>query len=212
MTSFAPWSLGYASVLTWITFAGPEHLYLALGVSPAVSVLPFLCQQWLQSLKWSFRPAAWLPEIKPTPKIYKASLEESCAEVPKQHIEFSDSHKYPATYYKGWVQFKEHSGNQQLFKWMCQDLLGILRAIRIHNPQENSRSLWAVLLLSWPALLSRRQSGESSINETCTDMLSRTLAVVPCEEKQWNTGEWLHLMQPSMHLHLMVHHCKSLRR
>ena len=128
--------------LCWTRSPLPDSV--ALEASPAVSVLPFLCQQQLQSLKWSFRPPAWLPEIKHTPKIYKASLEESCAEVLKKYVEFSDSHKYPAAYYKGWVQFKEHTGNKRLFKWMCQDLPGILRAIQIHNLDENSRSLWAV--------------------------------------------------------------------
>lgn len=74
---------------------------MALEVSPAVSDLLFLCQQQLQSLKWSVRPPAWLPEIKHTPKLYKASLKECCAEIPKQHVELSDSQKYPATYYGG---------------------------------------------------------------------------------------------------------------
>lgn len=147
---------------------------MALEVSPAVSDLLFLCQPQQQSLKWFFRPPAWLPEIKHTPKIYKASLKESCAEIPKQHIESSDSQKHPATYYQGWVQFKEHTGNKQLFKWMCQDLPGILRAIQIHSLRENSRSPWALPSLSWSAVLSRCQSGGSH-SETCADVLSRAL-------------------------------------
>lgn len=113
----APQSSGESPLLEQITSTGLS----ARELSPAVSVLPFLCQQRLQALKWSFRPPTHLPEIKHTPKIYKASLEESCAEVPKQYIQFSDGHKYPATYYS---EVKELPGKKKVFKRMCQDLPG----------------------------------------------------------------------------------------
>lgn len=90
--------------------------------------------------KVSVRPPARLPEIKHTPKTCMASLKKCCAEIPKQHTGLSDSQKYPATYYQGWVQFKEHTGNKQLLEWMCQDLPAMRRAIPRQSRRESSRS------------------------------------------------------------------------